>query len=346
MEDKSDLQETKAMPSLKGARRKATNTSLIKTTLLVPSEAPTYLLVEPAVPDVDLADWGANHEELLDKLLLDHGAILFRGFPVHELEDFERFARGAHRTLNEYKNGSTPRTKVGGNVYTTTEFPAHRHIPMHNEMSYSRSWPLRLYLHCMIPAEAGGETPLADSVRVYRQISPKTRDKFAEKGVLYVRNFGEGFDVPWQKAFETDDKAEVEHICKETGVEVEWLENDRLRTRQVAQGVAPHWQTGEPILMNQAHLFNIRTLGAEERKGLLDNFKKEDLPRNSYYGDGTEIEDEVIDEINRIYDKNTVAFQWLKGDVALVDNMRCTHARNPFTGKRRIVIAMTGNHGI
>ena len=33
-------------------------------------------------------------------------------------------------------------------------------------------------------------------------------------------------------------------------------------------------------------------------------------------------------------------FQWQKGDVILVDNIRAAHARDPYEGSRKIVVAM------
>jgi alpha-ketoglutarate-dependent taurine dioxygenase len=259
---------------------------------------------------------------------------------VNSVEEFERFCKVCTRTLLEYKNGSTPRTSVSGNVYTTTEFPADRYIPMHNEMSYTTTWPLKAWFYCVLPSLTGGQTPLADAVKVYNKLRPSTVAKFAEKGVLYVRNYGEGFDVPWQKVFMTDDRKVVEEFCAASNIQVEWLEGDRLRTRERCQGVAKHWATGHPIFMNQAYLFNIHALGKEEEKAMRSAFKRDDIPRNSYYGDGEEIEPEVLDEIARVYDECHVAFPWQTGDIAMVDNMRVMHGRYPFTGPRRICVAM------
>ena len=32
---------------------------------------------------------------------------------------------------------------------------------------------------------------------------------------MYVRNFGDGLDMPWQRVFQTTDKAVVEEYCRQ-----------------------------------------------------------------------------------------------------------------------------------
>src|SRR5436305_2019845 len=50
------------------------------------------LVIEPAIDDLDLAGWSAGQREFLESHLLRHGAILFRGFSLASVEEFERFA--------------------------------------------------------------------------------------------------------------------------------------------------------------------------------------------------------------------------------------------------------------
>ena len=73
---------------------------------------------------------------------------------------------------------------------------------------------------------------------------------------------------------------------------------------------------------------------------MLSMFKEEDLPRHVYYGDGTPIEDSVVAEISEIYEQQAVRFQWQPGDVIVLDNMLVAHARDPFEGTRKILVAM------
>lgn len=77
------------------------------------------------------------------------------------------------------------------------------------------------------------------------------------------------------------------------------------------------------------------------RDVFLATIKEEDLPTNTYYGDGSPIEPETLDELRRIYEEETVAFPWQEGDILMLDNMRAAHGRAPYVGPRKILVGMT-----
>jgi alpha-ketoglutarate-dependent taurine dioxygenase len=298
------------------------------------------LCVEPLRPAADLTATAAMNLGWIEQALLKHGALLFRGFAVSGQSDFERFARGLCPELADYVYRSTPRTTVGAGVYTATEYPADATIPQHNETAYARDWPMKIMFHCVEAAAEGGETPLASSRGVTARISATTRDKFKALGVSYVRNYRDRFDLPWPVVFQTNDPAEVERYCREHHVDFEWRSDGTLRTRQVCQGLAVHPKTGEELWFNQAHLFHISSIDEKTRTALLKLFHEEGLPRNAYYGDGSPLEPEVLEEIRGAFASETVKFSWRPGDVLLVDNMLVSHGRTPFKGPRKILVSM------
>jgi alpha-ketoglutarate-dependent taurine dioxygenase len=322
--------------------RRAVDTSseMVETSFLA-AEQTLPLLVRPAVDGVSLSTWLGNHRERWEPLLHRHGALLFRGFGVRTKEELEELAAAASGGLMDYTYRSTPRSSVGGRVYTSTEYPADQSIPMHNEMSYTSSWPLKIWFFCAQPSEQGGETPLADSRRVWEKLDPALRERFAEKRVMYVRNYGAGLDLTWENVFQTTDRTIVESFCREAGIELEWKSGNRLRTRQRCQAVARHPVTGEMVWFNQAHLFHRSSLAPDVLSALLETMAEEDLPRDTWYGDGTPIEASALEEIRRVYAEESVAAPWQKGDVLMVDNMLAAHGRRPFSGARKILVAMT-----
>jgi alpha-ketoglutarate-dependent taurine dioxygenase len=308
--------------------------------LLAAGDLPVVL--EPAVEGVSLVDWVTESRERVDSLLRRHGGILFRGFGVESLAQFEEVVTITSGELMQYTYRSTPRSEVTGRIYTSTEYPADQWIPLHNEMSYASEWPLRIAFLCVRAAEHGGETPIADSRRVYQRIDPELRSRFADRGVMYVRNYSPGLDVAWQDVFQTADRAEVERFCRRAGIEVEWKGDGGLRTRQVCQGVARHPVTGESVWFNQAHLFHVSSLAPDVRAALLSRYGEADLPRNAYFGDGSPIADEALDEIRAAYRSESVGVAWHNGDLVLLDNLLAAHGRAPFTGPRKVVVAMAG----
>ena len=298
------------------------------------------VVVTPAAPGVVLADWAGANRAWIQATLHQAGALLFRGFGMDDVDEFQRFMLQASGELLPYTYRSSPRTQVKGNVYTSTEYPADQRIPFHTEMSYTRTWPMKIGFLSLVVAETQGETPIADTRRVYGRLPAQVRERFERLGVMYVRNYTEWMDLPWQNVFQAETPEEVDEYCRAAGIEAEWVDEDHLRTRQVCQGVATHPATGEKVWMNQAHLFHVSSQDPDVVDVLLEEFGEENLPRNTYYGDGSPIDPDDFAAIRAAYDAEALVFPWEQGDVLLLDNMLMAHARSPFTGERRVVVGM------
>jgi len=299
------------------------------------------LVVRPCRANIDLAGWATDNRAFIADRLSRAGAILFRNFGINNPEQLESLIEAVSGKLLDYSYRSTPRTLVSGHVYTSTEYPAHQSIPLHNENAYSLSWPMKLWFLSQQVAADGGETPLADSRKVYQRIPADIKACFEEKGLMYVRNYGTGLDLSWQDVFQTNNHTDVEVFCRASQIEFEWLGEDQLRTRQCCQVSEEHPVTGEKVWFNQAHLFHISRLPQEVREWLLSNYATDELPRNVYFADGSEIDSAMLDEIARAYEQETVIFAWRAGDVLLLDNMLTAHGRLPFKGERKIVVGMS-----
>ena len=329
----------KKLPSV---RRKALNLSpeqLVSTGFLQP-EADLPLVLRPIVEDVSLPDWARLNRSFVEEQLLRHGALLFRGFDLKTAHEFGEVCRAISGELLEYRERSSPRSAVAENIYTSTDYPPDQSIFPHNEHSYSLTFPQRLYFFCETPALEGGETPIVSTRKVFQRLDEQLKERFREKKWMYVRNYGDGFGLAWETAFQTTDKQTVERYCRAAGIEVEWKEGNRLRTRQVREAVIKHPCTGESIWFNHITFFNITTLAPSIRETLLTGFAMEDLPSNSYYGDGSEIEPEVVAQLREAYLQETISFPWQRGDLLLLDNILTAHARAPYSGPRKILVAM------
>ena len=293
---------------------------------------------------VALAPWLRSHREQVERDLLAHGVLLFRGFQVSSADEFGEVA-AATGELIEYHEPATPRGQYLKNVYVSSAYPSYYTIPVHGELSYTYVWPRKALFFCKTPPGSGGQTPVADAREVLRRIDPKVRDRFIEKQVMYVRNYGDGFVVPWRAVFKTESREEVELYCKANApMTCEWFGADRLRTSQVRPAVARHPVTSELVWFNQAHIFHAYSLGSDVKEGLIEEFGEENLPVHARYGDGTPIPDAEIQHLLDVYAECATAFDWEKGDVLVADNMLMAHGRNAFEGEREIMVSFVDSH--
>jgi alpha-ketoglutarate-dependent taurine dioxygenase len=325
-------------PGLGAARRRAVNLErLVDTNLIDGGNLP--LVVQPVVDGVDLAEWASTNRDELNGYFDKHGAILFRGFALEGAPAFERVAASIAADLfAEY--GDLPPEGASERIYHSTPYPPDKTILFHNESSHLPKWPLRQFFFCIIPAKEQGTTPLLDCRVVADRLDPEILAEFEGKGLMYVRNFSPGLDVPWQEFFKTDDQAEVERMCADEGMTCEWTGDQSVRIKQRGPGVVRHPRTGEKLFFNQVQLHHTYCLDPETRDSLRQLFAEEDMPRNVYFGDGSLISDDVMERIGELYEELCVEFPWQPGDLIAVDNMIVAHARRPYVGPRKILVAM------
>lgn len=302
-------------------------------------ESDLPVVISPQIPDVILASWAENNRDQINELLNKHGAVLFRGFNITNVENFENVvSKFCDQLFNE--NGEHPRISSNGNVYKPVFYPPDKQLLWHNENSFNFRFPGKIMFGCKLPATKGGETPLVDSRLVYQSIDPSIRKMFEEKNVMYVRNYSAGLGLQWETVFNTNDKSLVEEECKKSYLTYKWKNDNNLRTSCIRPAVISHPVTKEKSWFNQAQHWHISCLDKETYGVFTRSFKDEDLPRNCYFGDGSIIEDSIMNEILAIYGELEVVYSWQQGDVVLIDNILTAHGRNPFQGERKLFVAL------
>lgn len=333
----SKLDKLKKMPA-----RATTPKPLIRTAPLLPGrEFP--LMIEPCVPDLDPVGWAQSSRDLIDTLLCKHAGLLFRGFAMNDAKAFEAFAEAIHPGLfGGY--GDLPKKEGGRNIYRSTPYPEREMILFHNESSHLPRSPRKQWFFCEQPSPVGGATPIVDCRELYRRLPTALAERFESKGLLYVRTFTERLDVNWREFFKTEDRDEVEAQCRSSGTEFHWLANDELQTRTRCPAVIRHPLSGERSFFNQIQLHHTFCLDPQVREDLLRMVGPERMPRQVYFGDGSPIDPETMALIGRLYEACAVRFDWQQGDVIMLDNLLAAHARDPFEGPRKIVVAMGDLH--
>jgi len=318
------------------------------TTTLVDPERRLPLEIRPADGQDagfgDLTDWWLEEREWLDGKLHEHGALFLRGFGVSDAHRLETFARSISGQLFDYVDGNSPRTRIESGVYTSTEYPPEYFISMHNELSYSARWPRRLYFCCVMAAETGGETPVADSRAILKALDPEVAAEFRAKGVRYIRNLhaGSGYGPSWQKTFQTEDRSEVERFAAESGMSAEWRDDGSLRLTNTLPAIIEHPLTGEEVWFNQADQFHPSTHPPEIYESMMALYegREDELPQHATFGDGSEISPEQLEAVRTTIGEQIVCHPWQAGDLMVVDNVLCCHGRMPFTGPRKVLVAI------
>jgi alpha-ketoglutarate-dependent taurine dioxygenase len=292
-------------------------------------------------PSVEgLVEYLGATEEIDDRLIREQ-ALIFRDFNVTE----DTLAPVLDLLLPNrlaYVHGNSPRTKVGQNVYTSTEYPPEFTISMHNELSYAHEWPSRLLFFCGQAEMTGGATPVLDAQLWLESIDPEIRDAFSG-GVRYTQNLHDGFGLgrSWQDTFETDDRDEVERFLSGTDATWEWKPDGSLRVSQLRPATTTHPVVGNEVWFNQADQWHVATLGDATAQAMAEVLGEDELPQSVSYADGTPIPAEHVTQVRDRGLENAVDVPWHEGDLLLIDNVLVAHGRRPFSGRRRVLVAMS-----
>ena len=298
--------------------------------------------------------WLVENREPLEALLLEHGALVFRGFAVRETSDFSRLLE--HYPSNDfgYRGGAAPRAELAPRVFESTRVPAEDVLLLHQEMSYLPHPPTKVAFFCRSTAVSGGETLIGDMRTVTKALPTSFVDAVAEKGVQYKRNFRDeaissgnayldGMHGTWQRCFETDDPDKAVADCADMGLTAEWLDDGSLSTSYVAPtGIRPHPVSGESVWFNQIAGATFRPESIGDRYEAYEQYygSTKPLPHETNYGDGSPIGDSDMRALYSALFANTLHFPWSAGDVMLVDNWFTAHGRNRFTGLRDVQVSL------
>jgi len=303
-----------------------------------------YLITSDEMSGATQLDWLSDNRARLKELLYEHGAILFRGLDIQSPEGFRAHARALCPSL--YENyADLPSLEDIAAVYHATPYPPDATIEFHNEGSHLPEWPTMQFFYCTVPAASGGETAVTDGRAVARELPTGFMDTLAEHGLMYIRHFHVGLDVPWQEFFQCDDPDEVQEICSKNGMRAEWRPSGALRVERHATAVRQHHATGEHVPFHQILLFHPAMLDPVTRSTLSSVLPEDEPPRSVRFGDGSEITDDTVLELRERYHELAAPVSWQKHDMLLIDNELVAHSRWPYTGPRQLYVAMGAVHG-
>ena len=290
--------------------------------------------IEPCSADVAgdvsaMLRWAEANASELERSLKQSGALLLRGFPLHETKHFDAFTAALGYPEVAYDG-------AGGAAH----------------LELAQRSPHRVLFHCADARAEGLATPLLDAHRVYSKLknaAPAFVDELETKGVRYARvmtlddrphsPIGRG----WRKTFGVNGPTQLEKkLAKEnTGDAIEWLDASRFEAQGVDASMYPlrHYSPvmdavlleeldpADPPGRKRKRFFN--QIFAAHR-GWTDDLNK---PGQSVvFGDGGEMTWEAMAMMARVFEEESVVVPWCVGDVLLIDNLRVMHSRRNGAG--------------
>lgn len=291
----------------------------------------------------DTTRWISENRESLRDKAAQHGAILFRDFPLASDQDFDHFITAFDLPNFTYQDSlsNAVRTNRTERVFTANEAPADVNICLHHEMAQTPIYPSRLFFFCEKAAEQGGATPLCRSDVLFQRMTdelPQFAADCREKGLLYSHvmpaadDAASGMGRSWKSTWKAETQEEAEARMKELGYSWEWLDNGCLKV------TTPQLQAVRDLGNGKTSFFN-QLIAAFH--GWKDS--RNDPSKSITFGDGTPLDPATMDRVIEMAEDITFDVPWQTGDVALVDNYVTMHGRRTFEGTRRVLASLVAS---
>ncbi|KAI5860641.1 Clavaminate synthase-like protein [Durotheca rogersii] len=288
---------------------------------------------------------------ILTKKLALHGTLLFRGLPIHNADDFSRFAHAFGYKPHEIIGIVVDRPVLAPNVAPANEAPKSVLIYNHNESPQVPHAPEYIFFYGHSVPEKGGETPISSSLELFRRAQQEIPDfvsQLAEKGILS------------KVTYKVDKQYEGGSTLKQAfGKEIRDGDDEATRRAKIEAQIARYgrgehttWEWTDDGIVLTHRLPAIRTqpgtglptlftgLAAYYRNAEVNTGARKGVTRQ-LFGDGTPIPDEYLARLVKITDDIRVLHKWQRGDVLVYDNIIAQHGRQPWEGEQsdRVVMA-------
>lgn len=285
-------------------------------------------------------NWVQTHREQLMQEANQHGAVLFRDFPLKSAEDFDAFISAFDLPNFPYKESLSNAVRVNRTerVFSANEAPPEIKILFHHEMAQTPVFPAVLFFFCEIAAEEGGATPVCRSDVLYERLVQKCPEfvEQCEKLGLKYSNVMPGEDDPdsgmgrsWMSTLGVETRAEAEARLLKLGYTWEWLEDGSLRATTPPLPCIRKVSPGRKVFFNQL---------IAAFCGWKDS--RNDPSEAIRHGDGSKLDREAVMQAVEIAEDLTFNVEWQPGDVVLVDNTIIMHGRQPFKGTRKVLASL------
>ena len=288
--------------------------------------------------------WLKENKKTIEERLALCGAVLFRGFPIHDAETFDKFSAAFDYPSFTYKESLSNAVRINftERVFTANEAPKDVEIHLHHEMAQTPISPEKIFFFCVSSADNGGATPLCRSDQLFAAFeaeAPSLAKDFEEKGVKYTThmpaadNHGSGQGRSWASTLSAETKEEAEQKLKQLGYSWEWEADDSLKAITPVLPAVIELDDGRKVFYNQLLAAYLGWSGVRENP-----------TKAICFGDGSAIPKAALETMAELSEKFTFDMNWQDGDMVLVDNKTTMHGRRPYSGerKRQVLVALAG----
>lgn len=312
--------------------------------------------VEPTLNDVITTVESLQGQGTLTQKLAQHGTLLFRDLPIHNAEDFSRFAYAFKFRPHEIIGIVVDRPLLAPNVAPANEAPKDVLIYNHNESPQVPHAPEYIFFYSHRAPAVGGETPISSSLELFQRAKeeiPDFIDTLAAKGILsrvtykVEQQYAGGSTL--KQAFgkeitDSDDaatrkakvEAQIRRYNRDGHTTWEWTDDDQtLVLTHHLPAIRVHPITKQPTLFTGLAAYYKNFLAPDAPKSSRRNVTQQ------LYGDGTPIPEEYLKKLAEITEQIRVLHKWQRGDVLVYDNVVAQHGRQPWEGEQadRVVLA-------
>ncbi len=289
-------------------------------------------------------EWVAGAQGELRQRTIDDGALLLRNSGLTTQSEFLAAIKQFSPRLDGYLGGMSPRTSLGGGVYTSTELSSSLEIPLHIEGSYLPQIPRFVLFLCTLAPSGEGRTPIGDMSGLEDVLPESFVEKARAYGIEYQANLhaGSGMGKSWQATFETGERGRAEEHLSSLDCGYEWLPDGCLRVSYRAEAFHRHEPSGKNIWVAQIATWHPYALGENIYRKLQRAYPEpRAFPKMVFFGNGEPINEDDVHVLMEQTRQRETKFEWRTEDLLILDNHRVAHGRERFAGERSIWVAMT-----
>lgn len=269
---------------------------------------------------VALADFSVD--EVME-LCESAGVVLFRGFDTC-IDQFSNFVEknSSQVTLDPARNFHADNAqKVDAGMDP---------VGLHCENGNAPKLPHFIWFYCKKAAMSGSQTTYCDGKVVWEKLSEHTRHVFSEHKIKYSRTVPE---LLWKSylahelpGISSAEEVDVSHLTKLS-------EQIPGQSFTLNDDMSVHYE----FVVGAAHetIFSEELVFANSILGPSFNYEKPKITLE----DGTDIPEDILEEIERVTSEQTQEIDWQDGDIVMIDNTRFMHGRRAIEDPVREIYA-------